>query len=225
MKVNEVLTEAGVVDTLKAIAKNPSLLANPENIRATANKLSTQRDVQQLADQMTKVWNNAVSQERTRLQGAGSDGSIGERQYEQLLANFVEKNIVGRDLNSIEDNSTKQEISNIIQRTQDNRETPREFSELFRQLIVMGLIARMQTPGQSGMSDQQTSDTPGNRLVGNERTAKREIEQALDQLGIRNNMRQQIGGLVNQLGGGQSVKRTGNPAVDAFLMSIGLQLK
>ena len=225
MKVNEVLTEAGVVDTLKAIAKNPSLLANTQNIRATANKLSTQRDVQQLANQMTKVWNNAVSQERTRLQGAGSDGTIGERQYEQLLANFVEKNIVGRDLNSIKDNSTKQEISNIIQRTQDNRETPREFSELFRQLIVMGLIARMQTPGQSDMSNQQTSDTPDNRPVGNERTAKREIEQALDQLGIRNNMRQQIGGLVNQLGGGQSVKRTGNPAVDAFLMSIGLQLK
>ena len=223
MKVNEVLTEAGVMDTLKAIAKNPSLLANPQNIRATANKLATQRDVQQLANQMTKVWNNVVSQERTRLQGAGSDGTIGERQYEQLLANFVEKNIVGRDLNSIQDTGTKQEISNIIQRTQDNRETPREFSELFRQLIVMGLIARMQVPGPGDTGEPQRPDT--NRPVSNERTAMRELEQALDQLGIRRQMRQQIGGLVNQLGGGQKVQRTGNPAVDAFLMSVGLTLQ
>ena len=223
MKVNEVLTEAGVMDTLKAIAKNPSLLANPQNIRATANKLATQRDVQQLADQMTKVWNNVVSQERTRLQGAGSDGTIGERQYEELLANFVEKNIVGKDLNSIQDAGTKQEISNIIQRTQDNRETPREFGELFRQLIVMGLIARMQTSGPSDTGEPPRPDT--NRPVSNERTAMRELEQALDQLGIRRQMRQQIGGLVNQLGGGQSVKRTGNSAVDAFLMSMGLTLR
>lgn len=223
MKVNEVLTEAGVVDTLKAIAKNSSLLANPQNIRATANKLATQRDVQQLADQMTKVWNNVVSQERTRLQGAGSDGTIGERQYEELLANFIEKNIVGKDLNSIQDAGTKQEISNIIQRTQDNRETPREFSELFRQLIVMGLIARMQAPGPGNTGNTQTPDT--NKPVSNERTAMRELEQALDQLGIRRQMRQQIGGLVNQLGGGQSVRRTGNPAVDAFLMSMGLTLR
>jgi len=223
MKVNEVLTEAGVMDTLKAVAQQ-GLISGTDNIRQTANKLATQRSVQQLADQMVKVWNGLTTQERNRLQGAGGDGSIGERQYEEMLANFVSKNIVGQDLNNIKDNNTKQEIANIIQRVQDNRETPREFAELFRQLIVMGLIARMQSPtGTTTRNDQPVE--PEQRAVGNERTAMRELEQALDQLGIRRQMRQQIGGLVNQLGGGQSVKRTGNPAVDAFLMSMGLQLR
>jgi len=224
MKVNEILTEAGVMDTLKAVAQQ-GIISGTDNIRQTANKLATQRSVQQLADQMVKVWNGVTTQERNRLQGAGSDGSIGERQYEEMLANFVSKNIVGQDLNNIEDNNTKQEIANIIQRVQDNRETPREFNELFRQLIVMGLIARMQQPASSDMGNTQTPNTTDNRPVGNERTAMRELEQALDQMGIRRNMRQQIGGLVNQLGGGQAVKRTGNPAVDAFLMSMGLKLR
>lgn len=224
MKVNEVLTEAGVMDTLKAVAQQ-GLISGTDNIRQTANKLATQRSVQQLADQMVKVWNGLTTQERNRLQGAGGDGSIGERKYEEMLANFVSKNIVGQDLNNIKDNNTKQEIANIIQRVQDNRETPREFAELFRQLIVMSLIARMQGPGTSDTSTSQTPDTTDSRPIGNERTAMRELEQALDQLGIRRQMRQQIGGLVNQLGGGQSVKRTGNPAVDAFLMSMGLQLR
>ena len=223
MKVNEVLTEAGVIDTLKAVAQQ-GLISGTDNIRQTANKLATQRSVQQLADQMVKVWNGLTTQERNRLQGAGGDGTIGEQQYEEMLANFVSKNIVGQDLNNVKDNNTKQEIANIIQRVQDNRETPREFAELFRQLIVMGLIARMQAPSSTTTSNDRPVE-PEQRVVGNERTAMRELEQALDQLGIRRNMRQQIGGLVNQLGGGQSVKRTGNPAVDAFLMSMGLQLR
>jgi hypothetical protein len=223
MKINEVLTEAGVMDTLKAIAQQ-GMLSGINNVRQTANRLANQRDVQQLADQMTKVWNNLTDKERERLQGAGSDGSIGEQKYKEMLANFVSKNIVGQDLNNIKDTNTKQEIANIIQRVQDNRETPREFAELFRQLIVMGLIARMQAPSSTTTSNDRPVE-PEQRAVGNERTAMRELEQALDQLGIRRNMRQQIGGLVNQLGGGQSVKRTGNPAVDAFLMSMGLQLR
>ena len=223
MKVNEVLTEASVMDTLKAVAQQ-GLISGTDNIRQTANKLATQRSVQQLADQMVKVWNGLTTQERNRLQGAGGDGTIGERQYEEMLAKFVSKNIVGQDLNNIKDNNTKQEIANIIQRVQDNRETPREFAELFRQLIVMGLIARMQAPTGTTTSNDRPVE-PEQRAVGNERTAMRELEQALDQLGIRRQMRQQIGGLVNQLGGGQNVKRTGNPAVDAFLMSMGLQLR
>lgn len=225
MKVNEVLTEAGVIDTIRAIASKPGLLADPGNIRQTANRMATNRDVAQLAGQMAKVWNNVVSQERDRLQGAGSDGTIGERQYEQLLANFVEKNVVGRDLNSISDAGTRQEISNIIQRTQDNRSEPRQFAELFRQLIVMGLIARMQEPGQTNTPQPRTTNEPQTRPVSSERAAMRELEQAMDQLGIRGNMRKQIGGLISQLGGGESVRRTNNPAVDAFLMSLGIKLQ
>lgn len=225
MKVNEVLTEAGVVDTIRAIAKQPGLLANPDNIRQTANRMASNRDIAQLSQQMTKVWNNVVSQQRDKLQGSGGDGTIGEQPYEEMLANFVEKNVVGRDLNSIQDAGTKQEISNIIQRVQDNRDTPRQFNDLFRQLIVMGLIARMQQPGETSTIRPDSAQPEQTRSVGNERTAMRELEQAMDQLGIRRNMRQQIGGLVSQLGGGESVRRTNNPAVDAFLMSMGIKLK
>lgn len=225
MKVNEVLIEAGVIDTIRAIAKQPGLLANPENIRQTANRMASNRDIVQLSQQMTKVWNNVVSQQRDKLQSAGGDGTIGEKSYEDMLANFVEKNVVGRDLNSIEDTNTRQEISNIIQRVQDNRETPRQFGDLFRQLIVMGLIARMQKPSDTSTTQPDTTSADQTRAVGNERAAMREIEQAMDQLGIRRNMRQQIGGLVSQLGGGESVRRTNNPAVDAFLMSMGIKLR
>jgi hypothetical protein len=224
MKINEVLTEAGVMDTIKAVAQQ-GLISGTDNIRQTANRIASNRSVQQLADSMTKVWNNMVSQERDRMQGAGSDGTINGKRYIEMLTKFAGTNVVGQDINNIEDTNTKNEINNIIQRIQDNRESPKAFQDLFKQMIVMGLIARTQQPASSDMGNTQTPNTTDNRPVGNERTAKREIEQALDQLGIRNNMRQQIGGLVNQLSGGQAVKRTGNPAVDAFLMSMGLTLR
>ena len=217
MKVNEVLTEAGVMDTLKALAQQ-GLLSGVNNIRQTANRLANQRDVQQLANQMTKVWNNVVSQERTRLQGAGSDGTIGERQYKELLANFVSKNVVGRDLNTIQSSDTKQEISNIIQRIQDNRESPRAFSELFRQMIIMGLIARMEG------GSQQQQQPPGNQQSTTSQPPPRSVNAVIDAFkdaGIREADLAQLKAAISSISGIQPI-RTQDTTARALLQALGI---
>jgi len=217
MKINEVLTEAGVMDTLKAIAKDPRLLANPKNISATANRLRTQRDVQQLAGQMVKVWNNVVNQERKRLQGAGSDGTIGEDSYQQLLAKFIEKNIVGTKLDSINNTTTKQQISKTIQLVQDNRGTPRQFNDLFSELISLGLVARVQASSQTQQepSVQQTpTDSPPPRSVN-------AVIDALKDAGVRTAELRQLKAAISAISGIQPI-RTQDTTTRALLQALGI---
>lgn len=224
MKVNEILTEASVADTIKAIASKPGLIADPANIRQTANKLRTDRDVGQLTLAMIKVWNNLVSAERDKRQGLGADGTIDDQTYKTLLTAFIQKNLVGGSLTNLDAN-VRSELADIINQVTDARDradAARVFPNLFGQLIGTSLVARSQVSPQT--NTPSSTDT-SRRPVANERTAMRELEQALDQLGIKGPMRKQIGGLVSQLGGGQSVRSTNNPAVDAFLMSMGIKLQ
>ena len=146
MKVNEVLIEAGVADTVKAIMSQPGILADPANFMQTVNKLRTNRDVGQLTLAMIKVWNNVTTQERNRRQGLGGDGTLDDKSYRDLLIQFIEKNLIGGDLSTLSSEAS-QAIGTIINQVTDKRmdaNAARLFPELFGQLIGASLLARAQ---------------------------------------------------------------------------------
>ena len=168
MKVNEVLTEAGVVDTVKAIMSQPGILADRANFMQTVNKLRTNRDVGQLTLAMIKVWNNVVTKERDRRQGMGGDGTVDDNSYRDLLIQFIEKNLIGGDMSKLSSEAS-QAIGTIINQITDKRmdtNAARLFPELFGQLIGSSLLARAQIgAAQNTTNTGSPTSTPAPRTA------------------------------------------------------------
>ena len=168
MKVNEVLTEAGVADTVRAIMSQPGILADRANFMQTVNKLRTNRDVGQLTLAMIKVWNNVVTKERDRRQGMGGDGTVDDNSYRELLIQFIEKNLIGGDMSKLSSDAS-QAIGTIINQITDKRmdaNAARLFPELFGQLIGSSLLARAQIgAAQNTTNTGSPSNTPPPRTA------------------------------------------------------------
>jgi hypothetical protein len=213
MKVNEVLTEASVADTVKAIASKPGLIANPGNIRQTANKLRTDRDVGQLTLAMIKVWNNLISAERDKRQGLGADGTIDDQTYKTLLTAFIQKNLVGGSLTNLDAN-VRSELADIINQVTDARDradAARVFPNLFGQLIGTSLVARSQVSTQTDTST--TTTTPPPRTVNAVKDALKNAR--LNDTDIAK-VREAISSLnINPV-------RTNDPSVIALLKTLGI---
>ena len=197
MKVNEVLTEAGVVDTVKAIMSQPGILADRANFMQTVNKLRTNRDVGQLTLAMIKVWNNVVTKERDRRQGMGGDGTVDDNSYRDLLIQFIEKNLIGGDMSKLSSEAS-QAIGTIINQITDKRmdtNAARLFPALFGQLIGSSLLARAQigdaqnttnTGTSSGTPPPRTARGVADRLraAGLNDTELGKVRNAIAELGI-----------------------------------------
>lgn len=156
MKVNEVLTEAGVVDTIKAIAKQPGLLMDPTKIEATANKLRNSRDMQQLAKSMKTTWVQLLDQQRDRIEAFGADGSLNDAQYKGLLTKFVEKNVLG---GGKADSKMAADIDQVVA----DRDDPNKFPATFEKMITKGVIYRI-TSTSDNQSQSSTQPQPNNTL-------------------------------------------------------------
>jgi hypothetical protein len=207
VKINEVLTEAGVIDTIKAIAKQPGLLSDPSKIEATANKLRNSRDLQQLAKSMKTMWVQLLDQQRDRIEAFGADGSLNDAQYKGLLTQFVEKNLLG---GSKADNKMAADINQVVA----DRDDPNKFPETFEKMITKGLIYRITNDG-SQQSQQQSQQ--------NNTLAPRREQDVLDRFreaGI------QAGDMASLKAALSTMKiepiRTNDPATQSVLKAFGI---
>lgn len=208
MKINEVLTEAGVIDTIKAIAKQPGLLSDPSKIEATANKLRNSRDLQQLAKSMKTMWIQLLDQQRDRIEAFGADGSLNDAQYKGLLTQFVEKNLLG---GSKADSGMAADINQVVA----DRDDPNKFPETFEKMITKGLIYRITNDGSQQSSQQQPQQN-------NTLTPRRE-QDVLDRFREAGIQTADIASLKAAL---TTMKiepiRTNDPATQAVLKALGI---
>ena len=216
MKVNEILTEAGVADTVKAIMSQPGILADPANFMQTVNKLRTNRDVGRLTLAMIKVWNNVTTQERNRRQGMGGDGTLDDNSYRDLLIKFIERNLIGGDLSTLSPEAS-QAIGTIINQVTDKRmdaNAARLFPELFGQLIGASLLAR----AQKGDA-QNTTNTGSPTGTPPPRTA-RGVEDRLRAAGLNNTEMGKLRSAIAELG--IDPIRTNDATAIALFQALGI---
>ena len=217
MKVNEVLTEAGLGDALAAIAKDPRILANPGNISAAANRLKGNRDVANFTQQMVKVWNNVVDQEREKRQrqAQGFDGGkIPEEDYVALLKKFVSQTILGTP--------TNRGIDLIIQDTVKAADAgdANAFKTNFEELVSNALMIKAMTSADNVTPQQQsnttTDQTPPPRTVS-------AVQDALRQAKINDTDLNKFKAAIASIGINEKV-RTNDPTIRALLTTLGIPL-
>jgi len=215
MKISEVLTEAGLGDALKAIAKEPRILANPGNIEAAANRLRGNRDVANFTQQMVKVWNNVVDQERKKrqAQAQGFDGGkMPEEDYVNLLKKFVSDTILGTP--------TNRGIDLIIQDVVKAADAgdANAFKTNFEELVSNALMIRAMTK----TTDSRTQQQPGS--TSNSEPPPRTVNQVVDALndaGVRKNDLAKIKAAISSLSGIQPI-RTQDTTARALLQAMGI---
>ena len=217
MKVNEVLTEAGLGDALAAIAKDPRILANPGNISAAANRLKGNRDVTNFTQQMVKVWNNIVDQEREKRQrqAQGFDGGkMPEEDYVALLKKFISQTILGTP--------TNRGIDLIIQDTVKAADAgdANAFKTNFEELVSNALMIKAMTSADGSTSQQQTSTTPDETPP--PRTVNA-VQDALRRAKINDTDLNKLKAAIASIGISEKV-RTSDPTIRALLTTLGIPL-
>lgn len=216
MRINEVLTEAGVADTVKAIMAQPGILSDPANFKQTVNRLRTNRDVTRLTSAMIKVWNNVVAQERNRRQGMGSDGTLDDNSYRNLLIQFIEKNLIGGNLSTLSPEAA-QSIATDVNQITDKRtdaNATRVFPELFGSLIGSSLLARAQIgAAQNNTGTGPTSNTPPPRTA-------RAVQDKLKAAGLNDTEIGKVRAAIADLG--IDPIRTNDPTVMALFKALGI---
>jgi len=214
MKVNEVLTEAGIGDALKAIAKNPKLLANPGNIGAAANRIENEQAVQQFTQQLVKVWKNVLDQEKDKIQRAGLSGKISDQDYEKLLKGFISKTVLaGGQTNTALDGIIK-DIT-----TASNKGQTQLVNNLFQDLVSQSLMIRAMSS-----ATQQQQPQPQQQQQQQQQAPLRTIDQVKDEFRnsqIRDAEINQIKAAISSMNIQQPI-RTQDPTARALLQVLGI---
>jgi len=214
MKVNEVLTEAGIGDALKAIAKNPKLLANPGNIGAAANRIENEQAVQQFTQQLVKVWKNVLDQEQDKIQRAGLSGKISDQDYEKLLKGFISKTVLaGGQTNTALDGIIK-DIT-----TASNKGQTQLVNNLFQDLVSQSLMIRAMSS-----ATQQQQPQPQQQQQQQQQAPLRTIDQVKDEFRnsqIRDAEINQMKAAISSMNIQQPI-RTQDPTARALLQVLGI---
>lgn len=216
MKANEFLKEAGIGDALKAIAKDPTLLANPKNIPAAANRIEGNRAVQDFTQQLVKVWQNVLDQEQDKMQRAGTAGKISDQEYERLLKGFISKTVMGGG-------QTNAALDRIITgiTTASNRGQTQLVNNLFQDLVSQGLMIRAMS---SATAQSQNQNSAPNAQPQNNQPPLRSVAQVKDALGdarIRDAEINQMKAAISAMGIKDPI-RTSDPTAKALLQTLGI---
>ena len=140
MQIHELtkLTEAGVMDYLKAAVSRDPALANmsyDQKIKAMQNDESMKK----LAQVASQNWVNKT----VNLQRANMGQPISDQEYTANLTDFVNKVMLGGQMNQL-DPTSKARVDQAIQYVASKKNAPKELPAAFQSLAVRTSAARMQ---------------------------------------------------------------------------------
>ena len=140
MQIHELtkLTEAGVMDYLKAAVSRDPALANmsyDQKIKAMQNDESMKK----LAQVASQNWINKT----VNLQRANMGQPISDQEYTANLTDFVNKVMLGGQMNQL-DPTSKARVDQAIQYVASKKNAPKELPAAFQSLAVRTSAARMQ---------------------------------------------------------------------------------
>lgn len=212
MQINEILTEASIGDALAAIAKDPRILANPGNIEAAANRLRSNRDVANFTQQMLKVWNNLVDQERKKnqSQAQGFDGGrMPIEDYENLLKKFISQTILGTPTNR----GVDMIIQDVVKAAEAGDKNA--FKTNWEELVSNALMIKSMTADTTQQQDNTIdSSTPPPRSVD-------QVKDALRGARISDAQINQLKAAIASMGIKDAV-RTNDRTIRALLTTLGI---
>ena len=157
MQIHELtkLTEAGVMDYLKAAVSRDPALANmsyDQKIKAMQNDESMKK----LAQVASQNWINKT----VNLQRANMGQPISDQEYTDNLTDFVNKVMLGGQLNQL-DPTSKARVDQAIQYVASKKNTPKDLPAAFQSLAVRTSAARMQQKQPKGQrATGNTTQTP-----------------------------------------------------------------
>jgi hypothetical protein len=232
MKINEVLTEAGMIDNLVANIKSVTTKDPRLASMTTDQKVDyflRQPGMQKASDLARQVWEKQIVATMSANQAAGRGlTSISDQEYRNMLNNFVEKNLINSKITDL-DNENQQRVNSAVVNVlrAKGADDQRDMDAAFDDLVSVASVARV--VDSSVAQSAPTSQTPPAQNTGVSmglRKAKTNAEQILDgTVGLRPNQIKQLGSAFQQQAGTKTVRSTGNNSVDGMLLALGFDVR
>ena len=169
-----------------------------------------------LAKAMVKQWNTKAAQLANAAAATGA-GTVSDQEYKDQLEDFVEKNMLQKQIDELDPTST-QRMNQMITKVVASRNDSRQLDQAFRDMAKITTTARMDpslrrfgrgaaaaTPAAAGQAGaQQTPMLSPTQLVGS---------------GTK------VNDMMTYFGGPQQIQATGNAKIDDFLGKLGMRLR
>ena len=171
-----------------------------------------------LAKAMLKQWNTKAAQLANAAAATGT-GTVSDQEYQEQLEDFVEKNMLQKQMDELDATST-QRINQVIAKVVASRNNSSQLDQAFRDMAKITTTARVDpsfrrfgrgtaaaaTPAAAGQADaQQAPQATLASLLG-------------PSTALPTKLTQHFGGR------GAQLQATGNANVDSFLTQLGLRL-
>jgi len=227
MKVNEILTEAGMIDNLVANIKSVTT-KDPRLAQMTTDQkvdyFLRQPGLQKASDLARQVWEKQLVATMTANQAAGRGLTpIGDPEYKNMLNNFVEKSLINAkitDLDNENQQRVKSAVTNVI--TAKGQDDQRAMDAAFDDLVSVASVARVV---DTSVQPRQTQ-SPGDNTVSTRRAdTSTDIASLMKQTsGLTPRQIQQLGTAIQKAAGSTNVRSTGNTVVDNLLQTLGFRV-
>ena len=226
MQIYEVtqVDEQGFLGGLKQAAQTAAS-GIKQSAQAAMGNVGAQaaQNTDMLGSAMAKQWNMKAAQLVNAAATSGS-GTVSDQEYSAQLIDFVEKNMLQKKSNEL-DQTSRQRLGQMIGKVVSSRNDSRQLDQAFRDLAKITTTARLdpqytrgsRVPSQSAQTVGQTGAAQPQMTA---QQARQQAQQTLDQLIGRT----QQAGLTQYLGGG-TVRSTGNATVDGMLNILGVQTR
>jgi hypothetical protein len=169
-----------------------------------------------LAKAMLKQWNTKAAQLANAAAASGA-GTVSDQEYKDQLEDFVEKNMLQKQIDELDSTST-QRMNQMITKVVASRNNSSQLDQAFRDMAKITTTARMDPSlrrfgGRAAATPTAAQGQPG----------AQQAPQATAQT-LMPSSAQQTNVLAHFGGRGARFQSTNNDNVDAFLQQLGLRM-
>lgn len=161
-----------------------------------------------------KQWANRVAQ-LTNAAATSAAGTLTKAEYDRNLLDFVAKNMLQKDINSL-DTTSKSRVAAHVKAIAQAKDDPAKLQQAFKDLAKTTVVARI--------DPKKATIAPAQQSTMNVQQARSAVDQFL-QGGISSQQQNALASFLQQTSGTPAVKSTGNPVTDALLNKLGIQTR
>ena len=171
-----------------------------------------------LAKAMLKQWNTKAAQLANAAAATGA-GTVSDQEYKDQLEDFVEKNMLQKQIDELDPTST-QRMTQMISKVVASRNDARQLDQAFRDMAKITTTARMDPSLRRFGRGSAAAATPATAAgqAGAQQTKPFNIGTYMPAQSMQDKLLQDIGGP-------QTVRSTRNANIDAFLTQLGVQVQ
>ena len=169
-----------------------------------------------LGKAMLKQWNMKAAQLAQAAAATGA-GTVPDQEYQEQLEDFVEKNMLQKQIDELDPTST-QRMNQMIAKVVASRNNASQLDQAFRDMAKITTTARMDPSLRRFGGRAAATPTAAQGQPGAQQAAQQTAQSLVPSANQFNNILAHFGGR------GATARLTGNANVDAFLQQMGLRL-